>query len=330
MDDMPWETVTLCQDAAKEILPQEGQETLLAHWRRDSHLIMSEDSKVELWSSSIAPDFQHLPYPDRGTPSMEAHLASFFNWVCVYLLLSSTVIDSIILSQVAAECRRESDATKVISMDHYRVHFPRRTWASSADTLIEGCCKPDLVLVAPGAQHQEIIEWKDIIAICEVKYNDSTDLVRDTFLQLGDKANFVFSHQHTRSWLVGIQICGTKIQLVVFTRGGNARTAALDVYKDKTQLMNLLSYLADAPAPDLGIDEHMWGEGRNIRWPGAQRAFQLVGLLFMSTGTMHHPCLNWITDSEHGSTETLGKGTQVFAVDLEPNREDTVHGVLKV
>ena len=220
---MPWETITLCQDAAKEILPQEGQETLLAHWRHDSHLIMSEDSEVELWSSSIAPNFQHLPYPDRGTPSMEAHLASFFNWVCVYLLLSSTVADSTVLSQVAAECRIESDARKAIwrPMDHHRIHFPRRIWVSSADTLIEGCCKPDLVLVAPAseAQHQEI-EWKDIIAICEVKYNDSTDLARDTFLQLGDKANFVFSHQHTRSWLVGIQICGTKIQLVVFTPSG--------------------------------------------------------------------------------------------------------------
>jgi len=46
--------------------------------------------------------------------------------------------------------------------------------------------------------------------------------------------------------------------------------AALDVYKDKKPLLNLLSYLADAPALDLGIDEHMWGEGGNIHWPGAQ------------------------------------------------------------
>src|SRR6267154_3209179 len=50
----------------------------------------------------------------------------------------------------------------------------------------------------------------------------------------------------------------------------------------------------------------------------------------MSTGATHHPCLNWVTDSERGSTGPLGKGTQVLAVALEPNSEDTVHGVLKV
>src|SRR6267154_1271212 len=50
----------------------------------------------------------------------------------------------------------------------------------------------------------------------------------------------------------------------------------------------------------------------------------------MSTGATHHPCLNWVTDSEHGSTGTLGKGTQVLMVALEPDSEDTVLGVLKV
>src|SRR6267154_2833156 len=86
VDNIPWKTVTVCQDAAKEILPPEGQEILLAHWKRDSYLIKPEDSEVEIWPPSIAPDFQDLPYPDRGTPSMEVHLVSFFNWVCGYLL----------------------------------------------------------------------------------------------------------------------------------------------------------------------------------------------------------------------------------------------------
>jgi hypothetical protein len=149
-------------------------------------------------------------------------------------------------------------------------------------------------------------------------------------LQLGDKANFIFSHQHNRSWLVGIQLCGTKLQLAVFTRGGNARTAALDIYQDKKRLLNLLSYLADAPALDLGIDERMWGEGRNIHWLGVESGMRLVGPLFMSIGATHHPCLNWVTDSERGSTGTLGKGTQVFAVALKPDSKDKKHGVLKV
>jgi len=86
VDHIPWETVTLCQDAAKEILPLEGQEALLARWRRESYLITPKDSKVEIWSSLIAPDFANLPYPDRGNPSTDlAHLAKFFNWVRGYL-----------------------------------------------------------------------------------------------------------------------------------------------------------------------------------------------------------------------------------------------------
>ena len=75
--------------------------------------------------------------------------------------------------------------------------LPRRVWAPLPNTLIEpeGRRKPDLVLVAPGVQYREI-KWNDIIAICEVKYKDSADLAKDVFSQLGDKANFIFSHQH--------------------------------------------------------------------------------------------------------------------------------------
>jgi hypothetical protein len=104
----------------------------------------------------------------------------------------------------------------------------------------------------PEVQHQEI-KWKDIVVICEVKYNDLVDLVKDAFLQLGDKANLTFSYQYNQSWLVRIQLCGTKIQLVVFIQG-NAHTAAMDVYNNKKQLLHLLSYLANAPTHDLGIE----------------------------------------------------------------------------
>ena len=171
--------------------------------------------------------------------------------------------------------------------------LPRRVWAPLPNTLIEpeGRRKPDLVLVAPGVQYREI-KWNDIIAICEVKYKDSADLAKDVFSQLGDKANFIFSHQHNRSWLVGIQLCGTNIQLVVFTRGGNARTVTLDVYKNKKQLLNILSYLADAPAHDLGIDDDLWGTMGAIHWQGDRNAFELIGPLFISSGTTHHPYLN--------------------------------------
>ena len=111
-------------------------------------------------------------------------------------------------------------------------------------------------------------------------------------MQLGDKANFIFSHQCNWSWLVGIQLCGNIIQLVVFTWGGNAHTVALDIYKNKKQLMNILSYLSDAPAHDLGIDDELWGTLGAIHWEGDQNSFKLIGLLFISQGTAHHPYLN--------------------------------------
>ena len=104
--------------------------------------------------------------------------------------------------------------------------LPRHIWVPLSNTLIKGRRKPDLVLVAPEAQHREI-KWKDVIAICEVKYKDSVDLAKDALLQLGDKANFIFSHQRNRSWLVGIQLCGTIIRLVVFTWGGECLYSGL-------------------------------------------------------------------------------------------------------
>jgi len=61
------------------------------HWRSkknysyESHLIAPKESRVEIWSTTVAPDFTNLPYPDKGNPNIEARLAGFFNWVHGYL-----------------------------------------------------------------------------------------------------------------------------------------------------------------------------------------------------------------------------------------------------
>jgi hypothetical protein len=94
MDDIPWKNVSLCRDTARAILPLEEQEKLLIRWRRESHLIAPKESKVEIWSSTLAPDFANLPYPDRGNPNTEARLARFFNWVRGYLPSSFFQTDS--------------------------------------------------------------------------------------------------------------------------------------------------------------------------------------------------------------------------------------------
>ncbi|KAG1884786.1 hypothetical protein F4604DRAFT_1919312 [Suillus subluteus] len=169
--------------------------------------------------------------------------------------------------------------------------LPQQEWVPLNHRLVGGRRSQDLVLVEKGASGSSIIEWKDLISMCEIKYEDSKSLVDDAYLQLGDKANFVFNAQLDRSW--------------------NIYTKPLDLYAHPTLLSSFLSFLADAPVHSLGIDTHTWLQGPStlvptMRWddrvPASDRA-------------------NWLFQ-----IGILGKGTRVFAV---KGLDNIIHKVIK-
>ena len=54
-------------------------------------------------------------------------------------------------------------------------------WASSPSTLIEGLCKPNLILLSVDLVdkvEEKSIRFKDIVTSCEVKYTNSPTLSR--------------------------------------------------------------------------------------------------------------------------------------------------------
>ncbi|KAG1868539.1 hypothetical protein F4604DRAFT_1682186 [Suillus subluteus] len=89
--------------------------------------------------------------------------------------------------------------------------LPQQEWVPLNHQLVGGRCSPDLVFIEKGASGSSIIEWKDLISICKIKYEDSKSLVDDAYLQLGNKANFIFNTQpdcsclgiDTHTWLQG-------------------------------------------------------------------------------------------------------------------------------
>ena len=152
--------------------------------------------------------------------------------------------------------------------------------------LVGGRHSPDIILVEKGASGSSMIQWKHIISICEIKYEDSKSLVDDAHLQLGDKANFVFNAQPDRSWFVGISLCRPNIWLSYFTRGGNVYTKPLDLYAHPMQLSSFLSLLADAPVDTLGIDTHTWLQGPftmvpTMKWDDRVLARNRANLLYL-------------------------------------------------
>lgn len=193
-----------------------------------------------------------------------------------------------------------------------RPRTQQRQWFAHDNRLIGGRRSPDLVLVnhyVGGSRTPDlpIIDWKDVVAICEIKYKDDPSLLEDAFQQLADKAYFVYNAQPDRSWFTGLLICGTKLYLTLLTRGGNFRFAPVDIYDNPEDFICLISFLSDSLDNRLGIDDHMWVVkpfnigGAQIAWDdrpymealdgastdiaaGKVKLLQVIGYLSLGTG----------------------------------------------
>jgi Fungal protein kinase len=73
--------------------------------------------------------------------------------------------------------------------------------------MIEGIRKPDVVLVKRHKQHEDSVEFSDIVAYCEVKAKSDTHAVQEAWRQIAEMAGFVVSCQAHCQFFIAISLC---------------------------------------------------------------------------------------------------------------------------
>ncbi|KAF8134592.1 hypothetical protein EV363DRAFT_900412, partial [Boletus edulis] len=132
-------------------------------------------------------------------------------------------------------------------------------WTGAASTLVptgaEVVRKPDLVLL-PKSQivKQKPIDWRDILAIGEMK-NRSSD--RDTelsYVEVAGKTSTIFYSQDGRHAVSSLRILGTTVIFTFIDKGGSMSTVEANIHSDPTLFLHILLGLSFFPPCSLGFD----------------------------------------------------------------------------
>ena len=125
------------------------------------------------------------------------------------------------------------------------------------------------------------IVWKTLASVCEVKYRSHSHLDLDARLQIADKAVFTLSSQLDRWYFVGLSLCGPELRVLLFSRGGSAITAPIDIHADPLQFMYVLAIFSLGHLSWLGYDDHILvAPGDSLILKFADNAYKIIQPLF--------------------------------------------------
>lgn len=154
-----------------------------------------------------------------------------------------------------------------------------RSWLCYGNMLIGKCRKPDLVLPVDYADLAKRISWKTLATVCEVKY--SPHLEEDARIQVTDKALFTLSSQLDCRYFVGLTLCGPKMRVLWFTRGGSTVTKVININTSPQDFLYILAIFTLGKLDCLGYDEHFAiAPSRQSFLKYAGDAYTVIQLLF--------------------------------------------------
>ena len=129
-------------------------------------------------------------------------------------------------------------------------------WASSANVLIEGLRKPDLILLLVDIANQaekNSIHFKHIITSCEVKYTHSNHLSNVAKAQAAELGFFCMWKQVDRCYYVAFSLCGSILTIFHYTRGGARLSESIDIDVHRSLFVRLLITMCLG-----GSKSHLW------------------------------------------------------------------------
>ncbi|KAG5289062.1 serine/threonine protein kinase Sgk2 [Histoplasma ohiense] len=96
--------------------------------------------------------------------------------------------------------------------------------------------------------------WKDILAIGELKKSEGEIRTKKTLLQMSCYVREVFIAQPTRRFVHAFVVCGTKMEAWVFDRSGPYSSGFIDVYENSKQFFQVLVGYTMMSDEELGLD----------------------------------------------------------------------------
>ena len=147
------------------------------------------------------------------------------------------------------------------------------------------------------------IIWKTLASVCEVKYRSHSHLDLDARLQIVDKAFFTLSSQLDRRYFIGLSLCGPELCVLLFSRGGSAITAPIDIHADPLQFMYVLVIFSLGHLSWLGYDDHILvAPGDSLILKFADNAYKIIQPLFAASSIQ-------------------GRGTRIFVIEDETGNQ---------
>jgi hypothetical protein len=112
-----------------------------------------------------------------------------------------------------------------------------RTWRNLPDTClagVDGIRKLDGVIMSRGEKNKEGYHIQDVLVPFKLKNNES--LATEAVTGLAKYVYEVLKSQPTRSFVIGITLCGTSMQLWQFDRSGAIGSESVDLKSDRKNL----------------------------------------------------------------------------------------------
>ncbi|KAG6375434.1 hypothetical protein JVT61DRAFT_2991 [Boletus reticuloceps] len=135
----------------------------------------------------------------------------------------------------------------------------RNMWTGAASTLAptgaEVVRKPDLVLL-PKSQivKQKPIDWRDILAIGEMKNRGSSRNTELSYVEAAGKTSTIFYSQDGRHAVSSLRILGTTAMFTFIDKGGSISTVEANIHSEPTLFLHILLGLSFSPPCSLGFD----------------------------------------------------------------------------
>ena len=186
--------------------------------------------------------------------------------------------------------------------------LPRRWDAKSSTTPLKGADanrKPDISCLFPNCLS---LDWKNLVAFCEVKNRGGLVNERASYLEAAGKASCLLYAQDGRHSVPCVRILGPSVYLTIFDRGGSLSTAAFNIHRHPEVFLRILIGVSARPLSTLGFDTSI--QWRTVCCDGKQHNVKQITI----ARNGQPPCtielkkVLFISDNPHGRGTTVWEG----------------------
>ncbi|OAV97265.1 hypothetical protein PTTG_05909 [Puccinia triticina 1-1 BBBD Race 1] len=255
--------------------------------------IMNSSGQLNEFLASLKRELSGLTY--INVPGLVQH---FTAKQCLPSAFRLTPNESFIEERYTYKFSNKSEKTMLEWINSFYVQLKKqspelqysRAWRSSPTKPMKGTTdqrKIDGAIVSLGTENEHHI--KNILVPFEQKNSEA--LAKDAYICLAKDVYEIFKHQPTRSFVVGLTLCGTSLQLWQFDRSGAIGSELLELKANRKNLeifFGLMSFFLACDKEHLGFDptfiENQGIRTVKIKIESTPETLIIDGLVFRASG----------------------------------------------